>query len=662
MAKKHSHKKAFIITAAIIVAAIIIGAVIVNPSMFKVPSKLTIMVPPTSITLAQTGATEGGSGSITGVYWTMTATADFTQSTTPYGYILPTGTSAPTTVSGIQQEVATKASVEIDITPEQPYITRDLQLEQQTYTNPAVGSNGASSNGAVDKAGVLSYYNWYSIGGPWYVYTPYKITVLVNGVQVGSGTFDTQGSVNQLAIPTSDGDVLINNLGDLSGTWTAPDAPSSVCIVNANYIYSLDQGLQSYLSDAAPSTESSSHTATYNDYWYGVQTNSAGQAINIDVKSIFGGNNWEFPPSQYGGWEGTDTGGSVTAVTPVVSQGQLVTLPSDKLNYLSLEQWLADKGVENYASNGGVFYPGNTYTFIQLQTDPTTGHEEMVMDVPYDAYGSPVFNIEVPAALANTWVMVLPTSNIQVSAYWDSNGQNSATSATSQTLDVVCTQKSTVTSAANIIVNSTDPRTVINGQSQGSNSVNLAPGASKIVQFAVGQTGGSTAENNVVINVYSLDTVTGALHSHCTAIISWEATVGTGAATTLYVYVENNQSAYVPEMQVNLMYPPSTGQTQTLTTNANGLATFTLTDVSGGGYGGQVYIQTQKTSEYASVSKTVTVTAGTQNSVYLMVGSSKKTGIDWALIALIIGLIAAVIMASTVIAYGVTHAKKKRKR
>jgi hypothetical protein len=90
------------------------------------------------------------------------------------------------------------------------------------------------------------------------------------------------------------------------------------------------------------------------------------------------------------------------------------------------------------------------------------------------------------------------------------------------------------------------------------------------------------------------------------------------------------------------MYPPSNGLTQTVNTNANGLSVFTLTDVSGGGYEGQVYIQTQATSQYASVSKTVTVNAGVENDVYITLGATPKAGFDWLLILLIAGIVAAI--------------------
>ncbi|MGA3110483.1 MAG: hypothetical protein ABSE15_00440 [Candidatus Bathyarchaeia archaeon] len=656
---KNSLKKALAAAAIILIAASLVVTIVEDPGLFHLPSSLSL-VSLSQITVDPQGASVGSNGALTGVYWNLLGAVD--SADVMQGFLLPNGTAAATTVAGINQEVTNTASVEVDITPLQPYFIRDLQVQQMTYAPAAQGSTGSTPASAA----TTTYYAW---NGPWEVYTPYQVTVKQNGNVIGTATLNTQGnSGNAQTIQTNDGDILIDNLGGLTGIYAGPpDLPSQICILNNNYVY--DWGvIQSYIDCTTPGPVAGANAKIYSDYWYGTARTSANVAYDPTIISPTFGIGNVYLPSQYGGWEGSDSGGNVSPVQPVLYSSDKGTLPSDKRSFLSLTEWLQSQDISNLAAYGsGVL---SEYPNYQLVTD-TNGEAALQVDIPWGAYATPLVNIRIPVEMADTFVERPQISDVAVDGYWQRNGEKTLLNIGAQaTLEVDLTQKSSVTSSALITVNSTDPRAEIYPSQT---TETLAPGATQTIEFTVAQAGGSqpdgTAANPIAINIDSYETYSGTLMEHDTVYCTFAATVGSSLTTTLSIHVQDNSTAHSPIVAeaLNLEWPPSNGQTLTAYTDSDGNAVVTLSTSAGGGYSGQVQIDaaaiaaTAKTPAYPAQYITDTVNPG-PNSLTITMGSTpNKAGTNWILIAIIIGLIAAVIAVVAVLAYAMKHAKKRRR-
>ena len=136
---KNSRKKALAAAAIILIAASLAVTMVEDPGLFHLPSSLSL-VSLSQITVDPQGASVGSNGALTGVYWNLLGAVD--SADVVQGFLLPNGTAAATTVAGINQEVTNAASVEVDITPLQPYFIRDLQVQQVTHAPEAQGSTG----------------------------------------------------------------------------------------------------------------------------------------------------------------------------------------------------------------------------------------------------------------------------------------------------------------------------------------------------------------------------------------------------------------------------------------------------------------------------------------------------------------------------------------
>ena len=125
-------------------------------------------------------------------------------------------------------------------------------------------------------------------------------------------------------------------------------------------------------------------------------------------------------PSQYGGWEGSDSGGNVSPVQPVLYSSDKGTMPSDKHSFLSLTEWLQSQDISNLAAAGsGVL---SEYPSYQLVTN-TNGEAALQVDIPWGAYTTPLVNIRIPVEMADTFVERPQISDVAVDGYWQSNGE-----------------------------------------------------------------------------------------------------------------------------------------------------------------------------------------------------------------------------------------------
>lgn len=262
------------------------------------------------------------------------------------------------------------------------------------------------------------------------------------------------------------------------------------------------------------------------------------------------------------------------------------------------------------------------------------------------------------------FVEVEKISNVTVNAYWQTNGATNIDILSQQRLAVNLTQKSNVTSSALITATG-------NGVSiyPTENTETLAPNATETIYFTVSNGGGSQQVNNAQINVTSYETFTDTKTSSCTVTCNLLQTVGL-TPPTLKIHVQDNSSQHSPivGLQLQVQYPASTAEIQTTEfTDTNGVVSMNLATPAGGGYTGEVKIQTVETSEYG-VSNTTTYVNSGQNDVTVTVPiietqtptqNPTTTGTDWQLIIEVIALVGFLAFL-TVIAFVYVRSKNNR--
>jgi hypothetical protein len=629
---------------AVILIGVILGATAyLDPSFYNVsPSKNELLSASQIYVDPQGGSNVNGQ--LENCYWNLVASVDAAD--TMQAINLPANTTGTTAINGVNTAVKTQAGITVEVTPEQPYLIEDLQTEQVMVAPAAQGTTGPLAPQLT-----LTYYAWGSSGLQ--IFTPYQVTVLQNGNQIGQATINTAGTGQSASVSTSDGTIIINNIGELQDSYMTPDLPSQIAIFAPGYIYDWSQ-IQNMVSGKTPGTTTGSiATQHYADYWYGVTRNSANEATDpVIVLGFEEGNLYE--PSGFGGWEGSDSGGSVTAVQPVIYASNAGSLPADKRSFDTLTEWIQAQGVTNLATT--TFASGSMLGDYSLVTD-TNGATALKILVPWGAYQTPLTTIKIPVSLANTIIDEPQVSNVQVSATWQANGGTTVDNAGQEVMAVTCTQDSTVTSSALITVTSSGSANC--GISPNQQTVTLAAGASTVIYFDISNLGENTAVNNVPVTATAYTTEpTQTETSSSTIYANFLATLGQSATTlNILVHDATPQKAPVVGLQVSIQYPPTGGTTLTAFTDSTGSITQTLATSAGAGYSGQVFITTAATAQYNATYTTVTVKPG-QNSVVITVGGTPKAkGLNWELIILIIAIIATIIVIVAVIAY----AKKKGK-
>lgn len=595
----------------------------------------------------------------TGSFWNMLVSVQANDAVA--GVILPKDQTGTVTVNGIQTALKTQAKIEIRIDPGQPYLIRNL-VEKTVMVTPDTGRTWASNpfrypcgesfTEAKANALWLNYYGWSEPS--WRIYTPFTVTIYKDGVQVGSSTLNTIGKGEVQTINTGEGSLRIENLGILGGNYLAPNTPAQLCLfkgypnmydlAQVSNLISYDQGATYDIASTVKVIRPGCNA--YSTYWYGTT-----RWITPDNPAAFHGANEALDVNSYGGWK--DASDFLTyrrdPIAPVIGSSDKSSLPTEKRNFMSLTEYIQSKGVANLA---GMFQ--GTYDSESLVTD-SNGITAMKLAIPWGAYGTPMVSIRVPTELADTWVDRPPVSNVQPTGHWEATGTKYVDISGSQRLYVDLKQSSTVLSSTNVRISCGNSKVGLYPLEQ---TVSLNPQETRSIIFTATNLGVETQVTNVPIKIECFEMYTGTKTGEDTVYATLLSTLSHDTTTLSILAVEKGTTTPIVGLQLEALYGTEQKQGFTAATPMPGQITFTLDMAGGGGYTGQVAIQSVETPKYLAAYQTVTVQPGV-NSVTLEVEVKGQTypTFDWWIIA-----VAAIVIVFIAVVASVAYKKRKKRR
>jgi hypothetical protein len=685
LVKSRSFSKKSLVATVLLVIVLIVAVAFISPQLGG---------PLTLVGISQYSVQSGGSAqsstsgaaSWTGAYWSLTFAV--TQVDQVTGYELPANTSTVAVDNtGKQYTVYSGADLVITITPQQPYLQRTIKADAVLVTpttyrtwSSTVGipSGVHSAPGEADaQALYITKYSWAT--SSWTVHTPFTVEIKKNGVVIGSQVLDNGGASDIATVALNDGSgksIRIENLGLLGGQYTSPDFPSDICFLNGNkdYVYDWGQIAQYVVYDSGASTTqelskqqngglsicSVSGSNAYSVYWYGNQrwgadTYASSPPAGVYVNSVGG----TFVDStDYGGWKNTASDTWTTRSDPVAP----VVFSSDKAlgngqdadarSKMCLTEYLQSKSVTNFASAFQSF--GSGYTV-------DTTNNVVTLNIPWSAYGTPLVNVLVPTETVNTWVYNPQISNVQLSGTWQSTGtvNNDNLGSSGDSIILHCIQTSSVTSSAKIVVTTSVPQVGVFPTSQ---TITLAPGASQTVSLAITNTG-VTSDTKFSITITAYEMWTNTATSTVTLTGTLKALVYNSTYLRIHVIDSNSSTGQygVAGIDVQIQYPPGTGQTGSAFTDSTGVIQWTLPP-TGSAYTGQVYIQTMGTDIYNATYTTVTVGVGENDVIIDLTATALSPApwwMEWWVWAIAIAVVVAIVTAAMAIRRRGRHGRRR---
>ena len=442
----------------------------------------TIITPPTQITLE--GGEEDSSGAWRGGYWTFTVAVDQMDSLVGK-VVLP----ANTTEKGADgAEIKTRKSVEIEIKPVKSYYRRLLTLApiEDRIVAPGVcrgGMNKVLGTGWWDKSvniepTVVEYYEWAEPS--WEKYTVFEVSVYVEGKLVGETELNTEAGTKDLVVNTSNGSILVKNLGRLEGDYSEPHVPD-VVIFNEKYVFTTD-AIQYIRYDHGRTikywgSENSylyyiENSRAFSAYWFGVvRWNSKSVEKEVaDSPAPFEMPQWYgydiIDPGK--GWKASDDLWNFIRdpvkprIYPEEGDDSLIWY----LNKMTSEGNIASKWLE------GEWY-------IEKKDGKPNA---VTVTIPWGTYsGAPIVTFYIPSELAETFVYRPPISDVRIqSAKWLNGSEIPANGKKKCQLEIK--QFGKTLSSATITAEASTSRASVSSTSI---TVTMAPNETKLVTFEV---------------------------------------------------------------------------------------------------------------------------------------------------------------------------------
>lgn len=402
-------------------------------------------------------------------------------------------------------KIYTKKTVEIQLTPQKAYYKIPLKLMEidDRIVAPAVyyGNMIAGTTVGYDKSKGINptVVNTYTLAEHgWQKYTIFDVKAIVNGQVVGQASLNTEKGTKDISIPTTNGTILIKNLGRLEGDYTEPQIPSDVVIFDSRYIYSgdalryirYDHGrTYHYWITDKQNVAYVEDTEAFSAYWWGPSRWNPNAGIDNEVKNTPapytkpGGTGYDIIASTKG-WKEQD---NPTFLGIQIGSGRMPVEPNifPENGTDSLIEYL------NMKTSGGniakTWMSGYNWNLEYQNGQPSA----VIVELPWGAYsGAPVVTCFIPSELADTWTYHPPIANVKiVKAYW-LNGSEIKDNATCR-LELY--QNSTVTSSATILAETSDRAAV----SPRSSTITMAPNTTTTMDFVVTNLGVTEKENDL---------------------------------------------------------------------------------------------------------------------------------------------------------------------
>ena len=570
-----------------------------------------------------------------GTYWAITAVV--TANDDLQGFTFSNETASTSDAQGKGYTVHTGASIEIKIDPDKPYLLRKIKAVAWIVT-PAAGRTWRSRGSLDFNAPAFSevtapatrvvQYDW-ADSSSWEIHTPYWVTILKNGVQIGRTRLDNGWNETIQIVPLNDGSgkaIRIENLGRLGSAYTDPVVPPQICILNGrkDYVYDWTQAYRYIpfdsgrtLDDVSPggyfiqSIRAASSDA-YSLYWYGQYYRWTTTIDPAQSPAGYEPSSWSPYPdmidgSVYAGWKDNDDFGALRRdpMPPVIFPEDKTNAPltpgwdDDAIASMCLTEFVASKNVQNLADT--IFRSFDSWSVDLV-------NKEARIEIPWGAYGVPEVHFRIPVEVADTWVDRPPISNVKVSLVWASTGTKTNPNLySSDKVYIDMTQLSTVESTAKIIVACTDTSISVFPTEF---SVSLKPNETQRTSIDI-VNAGHTSDTPFTITVQAREV-------YGYTLTSEDSVTGIAKAliidqTFLRIYVIDAKLSgdkNVAGIQVQCQYPPKTGSTMSTFTEKGRAIEWTLQGANGGAYIGEVYIQTKDTFTYKAAYTTRTVKVG----------------------------------------------------
>ena len=548
---------------------------------------------------------EGADGEWKGSFWSILMTTDFTDTVGAYKFDESEAEKGDDTVDG--EKLVPQSSIEIKIDPHQPYYERPLEIKSTTVTPKTYGA-WANMWGQWGKKKDVSidpvYSGHYEFGtGDWTLHTPFTVTVLKNGVSIGSETIDTVGGVQTVKIGSGSEYVTITDLGKLGTGYGEPQI-GNVLYFADDAIFKADTYARNLIKyDGTGSLEEMegwgddiyrSTGESFSVYWFG---DARWGTYGDDDKSPCGFTYWDrmtpelYKEDELGGW-GYLSDWSRKPIAPPILVGDKADLPDvkndDKSRYKCLTEYLSYKGVKD------VTYPS------WLSKREVTDDLKMRLYLPFSSANS-LIKIQISTELADTIVWQPQVANIKIISFPDLGDISDR-----KTSYVEVKQESTVASAGTIWL-TVDPATAplsVNPITIGTGT--MQPGETKKIPYEILNLGWSEETKLDCTITAEVTNSLGDVTDTATATFSL-LQKGVGE-TTLTVYTLDKETLeYVSGITVTATYDSE---------SKSGITSDGSISWSFGAVQPSVTVTSAETAKYQSASETELLTAG-PNSITL---------------------------------------------
>lgn len=648
-------------TAAVLIISILFVAGVI---LTQIPTRLGLIAV-SSATIEPNGYLSGSK--LEGTYWLVTLSVDYaTQISFTFDNATVHANGANPTFNG--QALSVLNPITITITPGQPYYIRPMEEIVTTVVPGAYRDfwSDLTQQGRDKSVDAVSPYQpirWVTTSSDWMLCTPFTVSVVSNGVSIGTYTILNVGTATTTSISLGstlqfpnnqsavDNSVYVTDLGSLVQSATPANWASLQWFSN-QYFFLGSTAITHALTNPYPVgdgktasvsylTDATAYDNTYAYYWYMQDGSSVYTGYWQDDGTPFPGgasNGLQvLGPSTSPGW---DDGGSALGILwrRIPSQSQLSsgmppTFPTDptptgkSITPLSLVGFLEqDIGAQDIAQASNGLLPtwdhptGSGLTLINSGNNAGWLKEML----PYGAF-DPVVTLEIGSAICNTVVYTPIAGNFKITSV----SANLGTIAADESLTVPITIQQTATVAspgATGTVTLTSPsNTYVQITPESWATPAMMAGTSQTFDFVVKNLGSpTTVTSSFGVSVAnSLGVVTDSATVKFT--LSALSTIGSVLVVTT---VDHDTGLAVSGIFVIVQY----GTTEQTGYTANGMVSFNFE-----GGTPSVTISTSATSTYQSASTIYQIHSG-ENPVTLQllkIGEPPPVQIPWLLIAVV---------------------------